>query len=157
MSLIYKGQTIADVGGAGGGSSEEIYSTEETRIGTWIDGKPLYRRVITGNLPNSLNVSSGGQHNLISAVPPQVTGVMDTVVSLAGRIQHGDLTRWYSFPYTSVTSSNTVAIDIMLTNGMNTSNEHRIYIGYACTVAGVLNYYTNDAYFIIVEYTKTTD
>ena len=50
MSLIYKGQTIANVGGSGGvgsssgGSSEEIYSTEETRIGTWIDGKPLYRK-----------------------------------------------------------------------------------------------------------------
>lgn len=28
---------------AGGGSSEEIYSTEETRIGTWL-GKPLYRK-----------------------------------------------------------------------------------------------------------------
>lgn len=46
MSLIYKGQTIADVGGSGSsaGSSEEVYSTEETRIGTWIDGKPIYKR-----------------------------------------------------------------------------------------------------------------
>lgn len=26
---------------------EEIYSTSEVRIGTWIDGKPLYRKVIT--------------------------------------------------------------------------------------------------------------
>ena len=24
------------------------YSTTETRIGTWIDGKPLYRKVVTG-------------------------------------------------------------------------------------------------------------
>lgn len=30
-------------GGSGGG---EVYSTEEIRIGTWIDGKPLYRQVI---------------------------------------------------------------------------------------------------------------
>lgn len=28
----------------GGSSAGEVYSTEETRIGTWIDGKPLYRR-----------------------------------------------------------------------------------------------------------------
>lgn len=50
MSLIYKGQTIADVGGSGGGgSSEEIYSTEEVRIGTWIDGKPIYRKVFVLN------------------------------------------------------------------------------------------------------------
>lgn len=28
-----------------GGGAGEVYSTEETVIGTWIDGKPLYRRV----------------------------------------------------------------------------------------------------------------
>ncbi len=27
-------------------SPESLYSTEETRIGTWIDGKPLYRKTI---------------------------------------------------------------------------------------------------------------
>lgn len=30
---------------AAGGGAGDVYSTEETRIGTWIDGKPLYRRV----------------------------------------------------------------------------------------------------------------
>lgn len=30
---------------ASNGSSENIYSTVETKIGTWIDGKPLYRKV----------------------------------------------------------------------------------------------------------------
>lgn len=39
---------------SGGGSSQEIYSTEETRVGTWIDGRPRYRRVVTHNLPSSL-------------------------------------------------------------------------------------------------------
>lgn len=29
-----------------GGGGGEIYSTDETRIGTWIDGKPLYRKAI---------------------------------------------------------------------------------------------------------------
>lgn len=27
-------------------NEDEIYSTEEIKIGTWIDGKPLYRKVI---------------------------------------------------------------------------------------------------------------
>lgn len=31
--------------------SEEVYSTEEVKIGTWIDGKPLYRKVISSTLP----------------------------------------------------------------------------------------------------------
>ena len=38
------------------------YSTTETRIGTWIDGKPVYRKVINfGALPNATykNVSHG--------------------------------------------------------------------------------------------------
>ena len=31
--------------------SEEVYSTEEQVIGTWIDGKPLYRKVVEmGNM-----------------------------------------------------------------------------------------------------------
>lgn len=31
--------------------SEEVYSTVETKIGTWVDGKPLYRKVISSTLP----------------------------------------------------------------------------------------------------------
>lgn len=36
-----------------GNEQGEIYSTEEVRIGTWIDKKPIYRKVVDlGNLPN---------------------------------------------------------------------------------------------------------
>lgn len=42
-------------GGSGGGSSEEVYSTEETRIGTWIDGKPLYRKVCIDQITTKPN------------------------------------------------------------------------------------------------------
>ena len=53
-----------DAGSSDGssGTSEEIYSTEETRIGTWIDGKPLYRRVFEVTTPSG---TSWGQ-----VVPP---------------------------------------------------------------------------------------
>ena len=36
--------------GSGGTGTENVYSTEETACGTWIDGKPIYRKVITGKL-----------------------------------------------------------------------------------------------------------
>lgn len=37
-----------------GNEQGEIYSTEEARIGTWIDGKSIYRKVVDlGNLPNN--------------------------------------------------------------------------------------------------------
>lgn len=52
-------------GGGDGGGSNEVYSTEETRIGTWIDGKPLYQKIIY--LPNvSLSASTAWR----SVAPP---------------------------------------------------------------------------------------
>lgn len=33
---------------SGGTGAENVYSTEETVCGTWIDGKPIYRKVIVG-------------------------------------------------------------------------------------------------------------
>lgn len=32
------------------------YSTEETIVGTWIDGKTIYRKVINGTIPNSASI-----------------------------------------------------------------------------------------------------
>lgn len=43
MKIIIDGKEV-NVGGSG---ENEVYSTEETRIGTWIDGKPLYRKTVT--------------------------------------------------------------------------------------------------------------
>ncbi len=45
--------TIPPDSSSTGSSSLDVYSTEETRIGTWIDGKPLYRKVISYNLPST--------------------------------------------------------------------------------------------------------
>lgn len=32
------------------------YSTEETKIGTWINGKTIYRKVIKGTIPNNVSI-----------------------------------------------------------------------------------------------------
>lgn len=50
MELRYKDKVL---GGGYAGAAQEVYSTEETRIGTWIDGKPLYQKTIVGKLPNN--------------------------------------------------------------------------------------------------------
>lgn len=49
--------------GTGGGGSSNVYSLEETVIGTWINGKPLYRKVVfiseignAGNLEVPYNI-----------------------------------------------------------------------------------------------------
>lgn len=52
----------------------ETYSTDETRVGTWIDGKPIYRKVINfGKLPNN-NVKNVN-HNIEN---------METIIDLHG-------------------------------------------------------------------------
>ena len=62
--------TISDGedGGSGGGSSVgsgEIYSTEETAIGTWIDGKTVYRKVISMDLPSVSSSNNYGQKTIV--------------------------------------------------------------------------------------------
>lgn len=41
-----------------GSISNDVYSTEETVIGTWIDGKPIYRKVVLGVTSNGLNLTN---------------------------------------------------------------------------------------------------
>lgn len=54
MKIVVDGETVEIPAGGeeGGPSSGEIYSTDETRIGTWIDGKPLYRKVFQATTPS---------------------------------------------------------------------------------------------------------
>lgn len=47
--LEYDGDVVPD--GYEEVAEGENYSTEEVRVGTWIDGKPLYRKVISGAMP----------------------------------------------------------------------------------------------------------
>ena len=58
---------VANSGGGGSSSgSGEVYSTEEVAIGTWIDGKTIYRKVISMDLPA---VKSGQTHSAVTIVP----------------------------------------------------------------------------------------
>lgn len=65
-----KGLYVISDGGEGGGgpgaSGGEVYSTEETRVGTWIDGKPLYRKCFTG------------------LVSPSTSAQLDTFLNVSG-------------------------------------------------------------------------
>ncbi|MCM1219129.1 MAG: phage tail protein [Lachnospiraceae bacterium] len=62
------------------GSDTDYYSTEETCIGTWINGKPLYRKVMSGKLVVSTQdaeCSFTGQSSISD---------IDTVVDLYGTV-----------------------------------------------------------------------
>ena len=65
-------------------STHDVYSTNETVVGTWIDGKPIYRKVV------KLSVVKHGA-KLISDV--------DNIINTRGTFQwNGNLNYKYVFP-----------------------------------------------------------
>ena len=62
------------------------YSTEEQVIGKWIDGKPLYRKIVSGNVPQS------------DQYPTVATGItnLDKVVSISLCLAYGDNRQYFS-------------------------------------------------------------
>ena len=94
---------VANSGGSSGGGSSsgsgEVYSTEEIAIGKWIDGRTIYRKVISMDLPA---VKSGQTHSAVTVVasPCNIMMLDWRAVSYAGltgsdydypsKIIHGD-------------------------------------------------------------------
>lgn len=76
-------------GGTSGGVGE-VYSTEETVIGTWIDGRPLYQK--TFSVSHSLQNASLSVSNLI-------TSSVIKIVQGYGVFEFADLNNIYNVPY----------------------------------------------------------
>lgn len=117
-------------------TNNDIYSTNEIKIGTWIDGKPLYRKVIrySGSLTSGSNQIPHGISNLDNIVNKNcfIEFYSGSVKSIYGHGTYID---------------NTQFISISTINSTNVN----LYIGSAWA-----NSFTNGCY-IILEYTKTTD
>lgn len=58
MSINNPRNPLKSSGSSLSGELLDIYSTDERRIGTWIDGKPLYRKVIKTTSPASVSANS---------------------------------------------------------------------------------------------------
>lgn len=59
----------------------EKYSMEETRIGTWIDGKPLYRKVVKSVVPSAPNQNSTAEKTVLVAEGIDFAMIKTTIVS----------------------------------------------------------------------------
>ena len=108
-------------------TNEETYSIEEQKVGTWIDGRPIYRKVIDlGTLPNNSSkyVETGLIHTNI-----RVIRLYGNACNASGSYQSG-LNDIYS--RLNLVSDNTL--------GIQTTINFSSFTGYA-----------------ILEYTKTTD
>lgn len=79
-----KGVYIVPGNGAAASGLSNIYSTEETVIGRWIDGKPVYRRVIITQTADR-NIMDGTDIKIA-----ELDGDVDSVISLSGIIARAD-------------------------------------------------------------------
>lgn len=116
-------------------TSQNIYSTEETAIGTWIDGKTLYRKVIDfGNLPNKTNKKVAHNINNVDKFT-KVRGIATTSGENGGGT--------WEIPFAN--ASTALVATIYINNATQVTIE--------CNGADRSSYYA----YVILEYTKTTD
>ncbi len=117
------------------GSAEEVYSTEERRIGTWIDGKPLYRKTFyTDYSKSSLNATASFTFIFESAEFDQVTNMFGSIMFSNGT---------KSYPLGFVQDENYFTAFTTASRG----------IAYFSSVTQV----DADCVFITIEYTKKPD
>lgn len=111
---------------------DNAYSTEETKIGTWIDGKPIYRKVIScGVLPNTEII--GTQHNIDN---------IDFITNYYGIAYRDTDGVSFKLPYISFPIENSVSVYV---------NKEVI------AITTVSDRSTITQSYIVIEYTKTTD
>ena len=140
---------VANSGGGSSSGSTDVYSTEETAIGTWIDGSTIYRKVIeVGKLAS---VSSGNYSTVTTTFSDVACGEL---LRMTGIIKYGTTTR--------------IVVDGGFSNlQLNPSTTHSTYINNVeksrLTLIGsstsVKLWYGADwggyNYTLVVEYTKS--
>lgn len=121
--------------------SLNTYSTTEQVIGTWIDGKPIYRKVIT----YTLAIDNGGYGTYTGA--SATVAAIDSLVDFRFYVYNGTLVEYV--PNGSTMSSDERLCGCYL---------QRSYggIGFQTTSASKSKYNGKDAQ-VILEYTKTSD
>lgn len=118
--------------------NEEIYSTEETVIGTWIDGKPLYRKTYKFNSPSAIATASVEVTDL-----PKNAEVVEAV----GIIKGSSSTMILPAPYIIPNNSDNYAS--LYAGLVFASGKIRMVVGH--------KNFTNSPVIATIKYTKTTD
>lgn len=117
--------------------SEEVYSTEETKIGTWIDGKPLYRKVLINTFPKVVTENTA----------------VTKKFSINANVKTGFIGEAF---YYNNQDNQMVPIPFILTGGQIL----KAYMGLedgSITLSSNTTYTNDQQVTIVVYYTKTTD
>ncbi len=114
--------------------SNNVYSTEETVVGTWLDGKPIYRKTVlisTGNVTNS---------DQCIDVPMDMTTLnIEKVINIHGQLELSNA--HIPIPTPGVTNYYCMLLYIIPSLVLRTNNPN----------------WSNSPCYITMEYTKTTD
>lgn len=114
---------------SGGSSDGEIYSIEENRIGTWIDGRPLYRKVFQHYIASAgSSATPSGLDNAADVISIYAVSISDTYVVNSN--------------YFNTTND---AFKVWYTR------TNRMFSIYAGTIQ------TPSTAYVVIEYVKTTD
>lgn len=125
-------------GNGGSTEAENVYSTEETVCGTWIDGKPIYRKVIPGTL---------AKDNGDAIVFANVSDLMiDKLINLYGNMPHNDNSHQIVFPMSYSTATGIYAA-INMCYQKQTGNILYNFLNNGGTYSGSTAY-------VVIEYTK---
>lgn len=126
------------ISATGVGKGNEVYSTEETKIGTWIDGKPLYRRCFITTSPS--------EHGSPSKEVVHIEIPVSIMVHIYGSVQTKSK-QMCPVPY-YISESDYVYIAYNPPSHTTYPNSLRVNCGYNTTSTTLI---------IVLEYTKTTD
>lgn len=111
-------------------TERDVYSTEEQVIGTWVDGKPIYRRVFNITSPQTTNTN----YNFVSTDIGSLIGLWGWMASSGNDV----------VPVPQTDSTQTYSIIFINASG---------YLRGRFSFAGV----APSTAVVIAEYTKTTD
>jgi len=138
---VTNGKDGADGTGGSSGGSSNVYSTDETAIGTWIDGKTIYRKVYSGNI---LAVPSG--NSLTETIPHEVANIGQIIK--IGIIVNVNALVYTGNGITINGCTNTTLADIEKSTIWLLADKTSIYFVHGS------NWGSNRPYNIIFEYTK---
>lgn len=123
------------------------FSTSEVKVGTWTDGKPVYKKTWTGTAPT---VTTDGTE---AAIELNTGASVKEFVSIQGLLMSASSKAWHMIPATTGVVTNGKLMLVRLTGHQNDAS------GYPNKVRVVSNTTTfnNATYKVTAYYTKTTD
>lgn len=118
------------------GHVHDVYTNGETVIGYWIDGKPIYRKVVPFTITNTTTEVIVGAGSIAQVVR------MDGIINMGGA--------WRTIPWAYAQGTATYVPNYIGAHVYNGTADFRVQLLSGST-------YNNMSGYMILEYTKTTD